>query len=448
MQVLTVTALTKYIKAKLEGDRHLASVYLKGEISNFKRHSRGHWYFTLKDEESAISAIVFAREAAVLSFVPKEGDKVLVKGRISLYTPSGSYSIQIQSMEPDGIGDLYLKYEALKKTLAEQGYFREDIKKPIPKFPRRIGVVTSPTGAVIQDIRHTVERRYRLAEIDLYPALVQGPGSASSIAKMIRLANQRNDVDVLIVGRGGGSIEDLWGFNEIETIEAIMASTIPIISAVGHETDFTISDFVADLRAPTPTAAAELATPNKDDLLEDIRRYEYMMSERIRRLFNDARTNLLYLDRRLDVVSPGAMLKQHKDTLERATYGLERGFLQQVSVKEEQVNRLAMLIRSPAERMDRLRRDLELIHERMDSRINLILDKKRHHFGISMTTLKALNPLSVMEKGFAVVTKKDVVMTSVHDLNEHDQVNIRVIDGSVEATITGKKDVNHGKENL
>ncbi|MFH0766600.1 MAG: exodeoxyribonuclease VII large subunit, partial [Bacillota bacterium] len=280
---LTVTALTKYIKAKLEGDKHLFSILIKGEISNFKRHSRGHLYFTLKDEGAQMSAIMFSKDASRLEFDPKEGDHVLISGRISVYEPSGTYSLQVSSMKLDGIGELYLKYEALKKDLLEKGYFSEEHKKPIPKFPKVIGVVTSPTGAVIEDIKNTVSRRYLLTEIHLYPALVQGPGSAESIHNQILYANARNEVDVLIVGRGGGSIEDLWGFNEMPVIQAIYDSKIPIITAIGHETDYTISDFVSDLRAPTPTAAAELATPNKEDLLlkisESIAQIEYKTSQ-------------------------------------------------------------------------------------------------------------------------------------------------------------------------
>ncbi|QWB95543.1 exodeoxyribonuclease VII large subunit [Mycoplasmatota bacterium] len=253
---LTVTAITKYLKAKIEGDKHLVSIYIKGEISNFKHHSRGHFYFTLKDESAQVSCIMFSSYVKQVQFMPKNGDHVLLNGRMSIYEAGGSYSIQVKEMKLDGIGELYLKYEALKKDLQSKGYFEQSHKKEIPKFPKRIGVVTSSTGAVIEDIRNTVQRRYLLTEIYLYPALVQGPDSATSIRDQIILANQRNEVDVLIVGRGGGSIEDLWGFNELPAIMAVFESKIPVITAIGHETDFTICDFVSDLRAPTPTAAA------------------------------------------------------------------------------------------------------------------------------------------------------------------------------------------------
>ena len=266
-QYLSVTALTKYIKYKLEGDTHLKQIYLKGEISNLTKHSRGHYYFSLKDENAQIKAIMFSSATKSLAFDPKDGDKVLAYGAISVYEPSGSYSIQIYQMEPDGIGALYLAYEKLKEELEEKGYFSQTRKKPIPKYPSAIGVITSPTGAAIRDIIHTIERRYPLTKLILYPALVQGDTAKESIRDQINKANQDSLVDVLIVGRGGGSIEDLWAFNERVVAEAIYASKIPIISAVGHETDFTISDFVSDLRAPTPTAAAELATPDRKSVV-------------------------------------------------------------------------------------------------------------------------------------------------------------------------------------
>ena len=269
-QYLSVTALTKYIKYKLEGDTHLKQIYLKGEISNLTKHSRGHYYFSLKDENAQIKAIMFSSATKSLAFDPKDGDKVLAYGAISVYEPSGSYSIQIYQMEPDGIGALYLAYEKLKEEMEEKGYFSQTRKKPIPKYPSAIGVITSPTGAAIRDIIHTIERRYPLTKLILYPALVQGDTAKESIRDQINKANQDSLVDVLIVGRGGGSIEDLWAFNERVVAEAIYASKIPIISAVGHETDFTISDFVSDLRAPTPTAAAELATPDKNTLMRTV----------------------------------------------------------------------------------------------------------------------------------------------------------------------------------
>ncbi len=445
---LTVSALTKYIKAKLEGDKHLFSILIKGEISNFKRHSRGHLYFTLKDEGAQLSAIMFSSYASKLEFEPKEGDHVLIEGRISVYEPSGTYSIQVSSMKPDGIGELYLKYEALKKDLLEKGYFSDEHKKPIPKFPKVIGVVTSPTGAVIEDIKNTISRRYLLTEIHLYPALVQGPGSAESIRNMILLANVKNEVDVLIVGRGGGSIEDLWGFNEMPVIQAIYDSKIPIITAIGHETDFTISDFVSDLRAPTPTAAAELATPNKSDLLLKIDESVAQIEYRTAQVIGEIKTKLVYLDQRLDRLSPDIKLANLKVDLNRYQQNLNQYFLYQIETKIHLVDQLKNTLRSPEDRIKGLVEKRENLEMRLYRNIQELFQRKGYQFEILKTTLSALNPLMLMDKGFAVVTKNDQVITSVTQVETNQQVSIRLKDGSLDAKITQKKENKDGKENI
>lgn len=270
---LTISQINKYIKNRFEQDENLNVVYLKGEISNFKNHTTGHLYFTLKDENSRILAVMFRNNASSLTFAPIDGMKVLVKGKISCYEANGNYQIYVNEMSEDGVGNLYLEFEKLKKKLYEKGLFDQNLKKPIPKFPKKIGVITATTGAAIRDIITTINRRYRLAEIIIFPCLVQGDGAKEDIVKNLTLASDY-DLDVIILGRGGGSIEDLWAFNEEIVAEAIYNSKIPIISAVGHEIDFTISDYVADLRAPTPTAAAELAVPNNIELISYIKQLE------------------------------------------------------------------------------------------------------------------------------------------------------------------------------
>jgi len=445
---LTVTALTKYIKAKLEGDKHLFSILIKGEISNFKRHSRGHLYFTLKDEGAQLSAIMFARDASRLEFEPKEGDHVLISGRISVYEPSGTYSVQVSSMKLDGVGELYLKYEALKKDLLEKGYFSDTHKKQIPKFPKIIGVVTSPTGAVIEDIKNTVSRRYLLTEIHLYPALVQGPGSADSIRKQILLANVKKEVDVLIVGRGGGSIEDLWGFNEMPVIQAIYDSEIPVITAIGHETDFTISDFVSDLRAPTPTAAAELATPNKADLLLKIKEHQAMIEYKTSQYINELKTNLAYIDQRLDRLSPSLKLEQLKIDLNRSSENLAKFMTYIIESKKNDVDGLKKSLTSPELRIKNLIERRENLDIRMHRNIYELMQNKTYRFEILKTALEALNPLKLMDRGFAVVSKEGAVLTSVKQIEKNDNVNIRLKDGSLDAIITDKKEKENGKENL
>jgi exodeoxyribonuclease VII large subunit len=447
-QYLSVSALTKYIKAKLEGDKHLFSILLKGEISNFKRHSRGHLYFTLKDEGAQISAIMFARDAEKIIFQPKEGDHVLVTGRISLYEPSGTYSIQVSEMKPDGVGELYLKYEALKKELETKGYFSVSHKKPIPKFPKRIGVVTSPTGAVIEDIKNTVSRRYLLAEIYLYPALVQGPGSAESIRNMILLANQAGDVDVLIVGRGGGSIEDLWSFNEMPVIQAIYDSKIPVITAIGHETDFTLSDFVSDLRAPTPTAAAELATPNKADLLLKIAEYQESIDYRISQFFGNKKTELMYLDQRLDMLSPTQKLELLKKDLKRNTDQLMRNASYMLEAKHKLVSDLRLALHSPEEKIRSLQEKQIQLSLRLQKSVEHMFKGKIHQFDLLKSMLTSLNPLMLMDKGFAVVSKDEVVVTSIQNITIGDDIQVRLKDGQLKTKVIEIKENNHGKENI
>lgn len=439
-QYLSVSALTKYIKAKLEGDKHLFSILLKGEISNFKRHSRGHLYFTLKDEGAQISAIMFASDTQGMSFSPKDGDHVLVSGRISLYEPSGSYSIQIKSMKLDGIGELYLKYEALKKELESKGYFSLDHKREIPKYPKVIGVITSPTGAVIEDIKNTVSRRYLLAEIHLYPALVQGPGSADSISNQILTANQKGDADVLIVGRGGGSIEDLWAFNEMPVIDAIYHSKIPVITAIGHETDFTLSDFVSDLRAPTPTAAAELATPNTLDLKTKISEMLDLITYKTAQYFGQIKTDLVYLDQRLDRLSPLMKLDQLHLDLNRYTSDLSKSYRYQLEAKLVKVEQLKGRLKSPEEKISQLKeRHLNLV-EKLNAVIIKVKENKVYKFEVLKAALNSLNPLSLMDKGFAVISKDERVLTSVKQIEVSDEIGIRLKDGSIKARVIRKEE--------
>jgi exodeoxyribonuclease VII large subunit len=438
-QYLTVSALTKYIKTKLEGDKHLFSILLKGEVSNFKRHSRGHFYFTLKDEGAQISAIMFSSYTSSVLFNPKEGDHVLVKGKISLYEPSGSYSIQVTEMTLDGIGELYLKYEALKKELQDKGYFDQSHKREIPKYPKVIGVITSPPGAVIEDIKNTVSRRYLLAEIHLYPALVQGADSSMSIKKQIERANLLNQADVLIVGRGGGSIEDLWGFNEMHAIEAIYQSKIPIITAIGHETDFTIADFVSDLRAPTPTAAAELATPNQKDLIDWIKEQKLQLSYRIHQKMDREKTTLVHLDERLDLLSPKNKLNDLKKRLSDQTKNLNRQF---ISITEYNFYKLKLKsdrLKSPHDKINELFANQDRLSIKLHDLYIKVLDKKNHQYQLATSSMQNLNPLALMDRGYAVVMKENEIISSIHQVEVDGNIDIRLKDGKLNAKITGKK---------
>jgi len=437
-QYLTVSALTKYIKVKLEGDKHLFSILLKGEISNFKKHSRGHFYFTLKDEGAQISAIMFSKDARAIAFTPKEGDHVLVSGRISLYEPSGSYSIQVSKMELDGIGELYLKYEALKKDLEAKGYFEDTHKKPIPKFPRKIGVITSPTGAVIEDIKNTVSRRYLLAEIHLYPALVQGMGSTDSIRNQIMYANEKNEVDVIIVGRGGGSIEDLWAFNEMGVIDAIYHSKIPIITAIGHETDYTISDFVSDLRAPTPTAAAELATPNTQDLLSRLDEMKSLISYKTLQYLEVRKTQLLYLDQRLDRQTPTQKLDALKTDILKLNHQLNQNYRYRLEYQSIMLDNLSKRLNHPREKINHLKEKHESLEMNLYKNIENLLSRKIYRFDVVKASLSALNPLQMMDKGFALIKKEEQVITSIDHIQIADTLSVYLKDGQIETKVTKK----------
>jgi len=439
-QYLTVTALTQYLKLKLENDPHLKKILLKGEISNFKAHSSGHFYFSLKDDKAQISAMMFSTYTKTLSFMPKDGDKVLVEGYISVYEARGSYSISIYAMTLDGVGELFLKYEQLKKEFEALGYFDQSIKKKIPQYPKAIGVITSPTGAVIQDIKNTVSRRYLLTKIVLYPALVQGEGSKDSLVRQIRRANEDNEVDVIILGRGGGSIEDLWSFNEAEVVVAIYESKIPIITAIGHETDTTLSDYAGDLRAPTPTAAAELATPNVSDILEDLKEKErllnYYMNDKIRSLQKE----LLNLDERLFVSNPKNKALQMKQTINQLDQRLQQGFKTYLSDLMYRTSLFGKSLVSPSDKIQRYKEKIKELSNNLKNQYIARYNSYQYKYQSLSDILEAKNPLSVMKRGFALTMKDKKVVTSIKDIYINDQIDIVYEDGSVITKVLEKRD--------
>lgn len=439
---LTVTALTTYLKVKLENDPHLKKILLKGEISNFKRHSTGHLYFSLKDEKSSINSMMFSSYTKSLLFEPKDGDHVLVEGYISLYEARGTYSISITSMTLDGVGELYLKYEQLKKDFEALGYFDSKYKKPIPKFPKAIGVITSETGAVIQDIKTTISRRYLLTKIILYPALVQGEGSKDSLVRQIKRANEEAIVDTLIIGRGGGSIEDLWSFNEPEVITAIFESKIPVITAIGHETDTTLSDFVSDLRAPTPTAAAELATPNINDLLINIKEKEQQLNYYINERLKNIKLQLMNLDERLVISSPKAKLKTIHDRVSDLSYLLNKNYKNKLTQYEYQVLVLKNKLISPKDKIHNIEQKIMLLEKALSSNYQHKVSRLESDFKSLTSKLNALNPLNIMERGFSLTTKNQKVITSIKELNKDDVIEVDFKDGSVESKVIQIKERN------
>lgn len=391
---ITVTELNEYIKSKIDGDRFLSNIAVKGEISNFTNHYKtGHFYFTIKDEGSLIKAVMFRSAASKITFVPENGMKIVARGRVSAFVRDGQYQLYCESMEPDGIGALYFAFEQLKKKLSGEGLFDESRKKPLPKIPTRIGVITSPTGAAIRDIINILGRRFPYAKVVLYPALVQGAEAAPSLIAGMNYFNSQNNVDVIIIGRGGGSIEDLWAFNDETLARTVAASHIPTISAVGHETDFTICDFVADRRAPTPSAAAELAVPETHELMHKIDNIIGRMSLILSRKLENGRQVLDFYKNQGIFAYPERMFEERK-------------------------MRLLML------------------GQNLEASINTKILSDRGVLSQNVAKLEALSPLGILSRGYSVVTDKDGnVVSSIDSVSTGDKLALRLSDGTVNATV-------------
>ncbi|MEH7302671.1 exodeoxyribonuclease VII large subunit [Neobacillus drentensis] len=431
---LSVNALTKYIKRKFDADPHLRDIHVRGEISNFKQHSSGHMYFTLKDEKARILAVMFSSQSRLMKFAPENGMKVIVKGDISVYEPSGQYQIYIKEMRPEGIGELFLAYEQLKQRLDAEGLFAAETKKPIPMYPRTVGVITSPTGAAIRDVITTIKRRYPIANILVFPALVQGENAAPSIVKAIEKANAMNEIDVLIVGRGGGSIEELWAFNEEITARAIFLSKIPIISAVGHETDFTIADFVADLRAPTPTGAAELAVPHIDELMDRILQRQTRLLRAMKGKFQFENERLHRAKKSYAFRYPHRLYEQKLEQVDKLTEMIVRGTSRLSLIKKGQYELLHKRLQRnhPREMILESTSRLERSQKEMDRSMMQILTTKKNDFNRVLSTLQALSPLKIMERGYSLAYSEDNrLVKSVKQVSVDEQVQIQLTDGSL-----------------
>lgn len=435
---LTVKALTKYIKRKFDADPHLRDVYVKGELSNVKIHSSGHIYFTLKDDASRIQATMFRTQAAKLAFKPEEGMLVYIRGDVNVYETAGSYQLYAQSMEPDGIGGLFVAFNQLKEALQKEGLFNPNFKQPIPKYPKTIGVLTATTGAAIRDICTTINRRYPQAEIQIYSTLVQGTGAAANIAKNIRLANKHANCDVLIVGRGGGSIEDLWAFNEEIVARAIFESRIPIISAVGHETDTTIADFVADLRAPTPTAAAELAVPNQQELYQRILASQTSLHQMMSAQLRFERNRLTKYMQSYPLATPERLYRPFTERLAQTELQLQQALQMYVMKRRSDFDRLAANIKvhSPVQTIRLQQQKRIQLQDQLKRAIHQRLQEEKSKLGANIRTLAALNPLSMMEKGFSVTYHNAAIVNQASHLSIGDTVQIQYKDGLVSATVT------------
>ena len=390
---LTVTQVNEYIKMLLDADELLGNILVKGEISNFTNHRTGHFYFSLKDEGGIIRAVMFRSNAQSLTFLPENGMKVIVHGRISSFIRDGQYQIYVDDIQPDGVGALYIAYEQLKNKLESQGLFDPERKKRLPRIPKRIGIVTSPMGAAIRDMLNILSRRFPYTEVVLYPSLVQGPGAAAQIAEGIKYFNKTGSVDIVIVGRGGGSIEDLWAFNDEQLAYCVASSQIPVISAVGHETDFTICDFAADLRAPTPSAAAELAVPETEDI-----------------------------KRRLENINI-----RNRGTIENHILGMKNKI---ASIEKRGV------LSSPERLLDQRRMNVMYCTEKIKNCVSeRVFDEKVRLSSVS-AKLATLNPLGIIARGYSMVSdSRGQIVSSVCDISENDRIVVRFADGDAEATV-------------
>lgn len=403
-EALSVTQLNEYVKSLIDSDDVLQAVAVCGEISNFKNHYTGHLYFTLKDEKSLIKCVTFARDASRLKFEPQNGMTVCVWGRVSVFPRDGAYQLYVGYMSPIGIGEKHASFEMLKAKLLEEGLFDASRKKPLPAYPKRIGIVTSPTGAAIRDMMNILSRRWPVAEIELYSALVQGESAPSSLCGGIEYFNRTSSVDVIIIGRGGGSGEDLDAFNSETLARVIFASEIPVVSAVGHETDVSISDYVADLRAPTPSAAAELVVPNMSD-------YSVKLSSLL---------------------------------------GIARGIVSKdIANKEDLLSAFARsrVLSDPASNVEIREESLGYLSQRLDSLYRDVVSEKDSEFGKNVAKIYALNPLGVLARGYSIVEKNGCVASSVADLSVSDSISVRFCDGSLDATVTQINNVSEIKTN-
>ena len=392
---LTVSQLNEYIKALLDSQALLGDIYIKGEISNFTNHYKsGHMYFSLKDENSLLKAVMFKSYASYLKFVPENGMKVIVRGSISAFPRDGIYQLYAKEIQPDGVGSLYLAYEQLKEKLFSMGLFDEAHKKPIPRYPSKIGIITADTGAAVADMKNILYRRYPVAQIYIYPSLVQGSGAPEELCRGVRFFNEKFPVDTVIIGRGGGSIEDLWAFNSEMLAHEVYNSKIPVISAVGHETDFTICDFVADLRAPTPSAAAELAVPEISEIASSLSGYSVMLKN-----------------------ITGAKIKDTKARLELLAK--------------------SKMFTTPLFYTDRLKEKTAILSDKINSSMKKQAERKKSALIASAARISALSPLSVMARGYSIITSSDgKAVTTVEKLSVEQELSLRFPDGNAKAKIT------------
>lgn len=434
-EYVTVSALTKYIKYKFDKDPHLGRVYLTGEISNFRLRPT-HQYFSLKDENAIISATMFQSAFKKIQFRPEEGMKVLVIGKVSVFEKSGQYQINIEHMEPDGVGALYLAYEQLKKKLEAEGLFSLP-KKPIPQFPKKIAILTSESGAVIQDIQTTVARRFPIVQLVLYPTVVQGVHAVNSILKNLDLVEQE-DYDVVIIGRGGGSIEDLWAFNEEPVVRRVSELSIPVISSVGHETDTTLIDFVSDMRAATPTAAAEIATPVLMEIHQQLRNLQTRLEQALSQQLQIKRERMQALANASIFQNPERIYQVYQQRVDQLEMRLQQMMQQSVQHKRQQLvkNQHRLELGSPSRRVETEKQALQYLAKRLEQAQGQLMKDKKQQFQRVIQQLDLLSPLKIMNRGYGILQQEETIIKSVDQLEVNQELTIQLVDGTVRSKVT------------
>ena len=434
-EYVTVSALTKYIKYKFDKDPHLGRVYLTGEISNFRLRPT-HQYFSLKDENAIISATMFQSAFKKIQFRPEEGMKVLVIGKVSVFEKSGQYQINIEHMEPDGVGALYLAYEQLKKKLEAEGLFSLP-KKPIPQFPKKIAILTSESGAVIQDIQTTVARRFPIVQLVLYPTVVQGVHAVNSILKNLDLVEQE-EYDVVIIGRGGGSIEDLWAFNEEPVVRRVAELSIPVISSVGHETDTTLIDFVSDMRAATPTAAAEIATPVLMEIHQQLRNLQTRLEQALSRQLQIKRERMQALANASIFQNPERIYQVYQQRVDQLEMRLQQMMQQSVQHKRQQLvkNQHRLELGSPSRRVETEKQALQYLAKRLEQAQGQLMKDKKQQFQRVIQQLDLLSPLKIMNRGYGILQQEETIIKSVDQLVVNQELTIQLVDGTVRSKVT------------
>ncbi|EAG6977578.1 exodeoxyribonuclease VII large subunit [Listeria monocytogenes] len=439
---LTVAAITKYIEKKFEVDPYMKQVFVRGEISNLKQPASGHLYFTVKDEFAMLRSVMFHKAVQKIGFVPEDGMNVLVTGRIGVFTKAGRYQFYAEYMEPDGVGALYIQLEQLKAQLEKEGLFAETHKKVLPSFPSKVAVVTSKTGAAVRDILTTIHRRMPSVEVIVYPTIVQGEKAAQKIVENIGKINQRNDIDVMIIGRGGGSLEELWAFNEEPVVRAVYDSDVPVISAVGHETDFALSDFSADVRAATPTAAAELAVPDYRDLEERLAERKYRLLAVTRQALERKERSLEQLKQHLILNGPKHQLEQQMERTDYFSERLNNAFSKQIFVKQTAFDRLNDRLHyyHPNKEIELQKEQMTLHLQALDKAMKQLLKDKQQSFFRQVDALEHLSPLSLLKRGFGVTYKENTLVKSVQELEVGDNIQVKMQGGHIDALITAKEE--------